>query len=1119
MTQGDFTVQRAFAEYRQGNYAAALQAYRQLADKIGGKYFKVNIDLCLRNLKKSLGQKDYAGIALTKVRVAAVMDEFTYASYKDTCILQQLSVDHWEAELNELEPDFLFIESAWRGKDDAWNRKISQASPELIGALNWCKERSIPTMFWNKEDPVHFGTFLNTAKRFDIVFTTDLNCIGNYKRDLGHDRVYLLPFGCNPVEHNPIEKYSRKPKSCFAGSYYVRYPERIRDLDVLLETFIEHSGVDIYDRNFGKEDVNYAFPDKYTSLILGNLKYDQIDLAYKGYEYGINLNSVKYSPTMFARRVFELLASRTLVVSNYSQGVRLFFGDLVMCSDAKSEIISKTKKLAEDLRYAERIKLTGLRKVMTEHTYEQRFSYITEKVLGRPRQEVLPSINVLAIAKTQDELNRAIEVFTKQQYQRKKLIALAVTPGLKVPKQCPATITLIENIAVNSQWINFPVEEFATFINSANEYGEHYLTDLAIATKYTNAEIIAKGTLDQGTRATIGSEYTFSNHYYPDAALVSGKHLAEFLAAIGNGHAGPYKAISFDNGQVFITDHHNFSPAKAVGHGKSQPFLDTGLNMNNLLQHAEAIPPAKTLQIKTGEQDLLQGNQLHKLLNIVSAKQRGIVCSIHETGLKIDVAADAESPYYIYTNAIHPLTAFWKNLSGKLYLDTTLGLELAPVIRFYDSDKNRLNHAILISNWNQFVNIPGNAPYCQLGIRVAGGPGRAIIKNWVFDHASQEHRFNWVPSSKTLLISANYPHYDDYYRYAFVHRRVKGYKDHGLKTDVFRFRQSEDLGFYEFEDIDVVSGGQDILNTVLKFSQYSTIAIHALDRFIWDVVLKVIDKTKIIIWLHGAEIQSWKRRMFNYANQQEIDRARGNGEMRDAFWRSVFRLNHPNIHFVFVSNYFKEETLNDLGVTCNPANMHIVHNPIDTDLFKFIKKDPAQRKKILSIRPYASRVYANDLMVKSIVELSSRPYFNELEFKVVGDGLLFDETVEPLKQFKNVTLVKRFLSQSEIADLHRDYGIFLCPSRMDTQGVSRDEAMASGLVPITNKVGAISKFVSADSGFLCEAEDYKGLARAIETLYKTPELFTRMSAKSATEVRETRSSKAICPDEVALLKS
>lgn len=1113
-------VSKAAAEFAKGNYLAALELYRKLSTRIGEASFGANIQLCKQRLK-SIGRRDCAELLLSEIKVACVMDEFTFASYKDICTLKQLSIDQWQSELEQQQPDLLFIESAWRGKDDAWNRKISQASPELLGALEWCKQRNIPTMFWNKEDPVHFGTFLNTAKLFDYVFTTDLNCIGNYKRDLGHERVFLLPFGCNPVDHNPIEKYKREPKACFAGSYYVRYPERIRDLDVLLETFIEHSGVDIYDRNFGKEDVNYAFPDKYKPLILGNLKYEDIDLAYKGYEYGINLNSVKYSPSMFARRVFELLATRTLVVSNYSQGVRLFFGDLVVSTDAKTEISEKLEKYKSDRGYGDQIKQEGLRKVMLEHTYENRFSYIAEKVLGRPQQDYLPLVHVLAIAKSQADIEMAIENFNRQDYSRKKLHIFATASELKLPECSTPDVQLVLGDAITSQSIKLDQKDFAAYFDIANHYGPHYLVDLALATKYTTASIITKavGCINQ---VSIGNEsqeaeYAFCDHYYADASLISAKYLHDFLTVIANACDGTRELQSINRASVFKIDKFNFFPTSAANNPSHQ-YLDKGICLLDLLSQAEFIPKSEALQIDVTTQPLLQGKQLHELLNTVSATRRGIVCSVEDTGLKITALANAESPYYIYTRTKHPIKSFWKDLSGKLLLDTTPGLELAPAVRFYDEQDNQLGHAIMISNWNQSITFPTNAKSCEIGIRVTGGPGEAVVKNWVFDHASQEHRFNWMPSSDTLVISANYPNYEDYYRYAFVHRRIKGYKEHGLKVDTFRFRQNETLKFYEFEGVDVVSGGPDALSTVLEFGNYSKIAIHALDELQWNTISKYLDKTKTIIWLHGAEIQSWKRRMFNYITQEETERARGNGEKRDEFWRSVFDLNHPNVHYVFVSDYFKNEVLSDLGVTCNPENIHIIHNPIDTNLFSYRKKDPEQRKKILSIRPYASRVYANDLMVRAIIELSKCSYFDQLHFKIVGDGVLFDETIEPLKSFGNIEIYKGFLSQQEIANLHKDYGVFLCPSRMDTQGVSRDEAMASGLVPVTNRVGAIPEFLSAEAGFVCDQENYIQLADSIESLYLDSGRFTKMSGTAANVVRSNRTSKIICDKEVTLLQ-
>lgn len=173
--------------------------------------------------------------------------------------------------------------------------------------------------------------------------------------------------------------------------------------------------------------------------------------------------------------------------------------------------------------------------------------------------------------------------------------------------------------------------------------------------------------------------------------------------------------------------------------------------------------------------------------------------------------------------------------------------------------------------------------------------------------------------------------------------------------------------------MDVVSGGSDALNTIIQSSNYSTIAIHALDKALWEVVSKHLENRRIVIWLHGAEIQSWKRRMFNCRSPQEVEHARGNGEQRDAMWKAIFALRHPNVHFVFVSDYFCREVLADLSVSAPRGNVHIIHNPIDTRLFRFERKSPEQRMKVLSIRPYASRVYANDLMVEAILEPQSGP--------------------------------------------------------------------------------------------------------------------------------------------------
>lgn len=90
---------------------------------------------------------------------------------------------------------------------------------------------------------------------------------------------------------------------------------------------------------------------------------------------------------------------------------------------------------------------------------------------------------------------------------------------------------------------------------------------------------------------------------------------------------------------------------------------------------------------------------------------------------------------------------------------------------------------------------------------------------------------------------------------------------------------------------------------------------------------------------------------------------------------------------------------------------------------------------------------------------------------------------------------------------------------MDTQGVSRDEAMSSGLVPVTNRVGAIPEFISDHAGFLCDEENPFQLANSIEAVFSDAQLFEQMSGLAAGMVRQNRSSELICSLDLHLFKS
>ncbi|MGL5490434.1 MAG: glycosyltransferase, partial [Shewanella sp.] len=278
-----------------------------------------------------------------------------------------------------------------------------------------------------------------------------------------------------------------------------------------------------------------------------------------------------------------------------------------------------------------------------------------------------------------------------------------------------------------------------------------------------------------------------------------------------------------------------------------------------------------------------------------------------------------------------------------------------------------------------------------------------------------------------------------------------------------------------------------------------------------------LDQVQVTVWTHGADIQSYERRAFIYDTPEQHAKAQTLSDARLSLWREMLSPMHPNLKIVFVSRYLAETSMEDLGIQIPPQQYAIIHNPIDTDFFEYKPKSVEQRKKILSIRPYASRVYANDLMVKAILKLQQYEFFKELEFRIIGDGPLFDEILAPIAGLENVIIERRFVNRHEIKVLHQQYGLFMCPTRMDTQGVSRDEAMSSGLVPLTNYVAAVPEFIDKANAIYDSNEEVINIVSGIAKIVYSDDIFHSMSSNAANKVRDISSHVKIINDELDVI--
>jgi 2-polyprenyl-3-methyl-5-hydroxy-6-metoxy-1,4-benzoquinol methylase/spore maturation protein CgeB len=442
-------------------------------------------------------------------RVATILDEFSDACFRYEADLVRLTKETWRTEIERERPEFLLVESAWRGNRENWRGLIKSADATmdnpLMALVDYCKRRSIPTVFWNKEDPPNFEHFIDAAAKFDHIFTTDANCIERYQARLGHQRVAALPFAAQPAIHNPIGKVESDDfEIAFAGTWYgQKHEERGALLPVVLDAAM-HRNLHIFDRMSRYTGNNYyKFPEKYAPFLRVALAYPNMLSAYRSFKVFLNVNSVIASPTMFARRVFEILASETAVVSTASTGIRQMLGDAVSLVHDKEEARAELDKLLTDATYRQRKAHLGYRKVIEQHTCTARFRTIVDALgLDVDAFPTSPAVSVLVALDDQRWLENALANVRRQRYPRIQPVWIVKEGAVgavaqQVMSACPGgTILEVEanasRLGMLGRGIDAAEGALIAAFDPRDIYGPEFIGDLVLAFTYAEAEVVGK---------------------------------------------------------------------------------------------------------------------------------------------------------------------------------------------------------------------------------------------------------------------------------------------------------------------------------------------------------------------------------------------------------------------------------------------------------------------------------------------------------------------------------------------------------------------------------------------------------------------------------------------------
>lgn len=376
-------------------------------------------------------------------------------------------------------------------------------------------------------------------------------------------------------------------------------------------------------------------------------------------------------------------------------------------------------------------------------------------------------------------------------------------------------------------------------------------------------------------------------------------------------------------------------------------------------------------------------------------------------------------------------------------------------------------------------------------------------------------------SGRVAVVVPSYPSSESLYPCAFVHARVRAYIEAGLECEVIVAADCAGLSLYEIDGVRVVRTDMDGFERILQSKRFDAVALHFFDPGFAESLDRALpENTPLILWSHNPETRYWDWPLFTARYFQPTpelsDECRLEFARRDEILARYNR--KANVNWVFVSDALKARSEELLGFPFERA--HVIPNLVDERMFRYRERAGRRASRIVCVRRFDDVAsYALDIVAQVIVELSGRSVFEELEFDIYGAGPLFGELTEPIAEFANVRLHRRFLSRAELAETFSDHDIALFPTRFDSQGVAMGEAAMTGLAVVSSDIPAARNFLPVDRGLLCDVEDPVQYADAIERLHRDGEYFASCARACRECVYATCRREVTVDREIELIRS
>ena len=458
------------------------ERYLQLRENVCDVGYLGRVRQKINQMPDSNGSRYYEKLPY---KIGMIADEFLYRSFADTAEFIYLTPDQYKYEI-----DVLLVASSWKGLHNEWkglgNTDHTKLRDRLYEIIDYYKQSGTKVIFYSKEDPSNYYVFLEIAKKCDYIFTTAQECVEHYKKDTGNPQVYVLEFSVNPVQFHPVGmRMFHEEEVLFAGTWWnKKYPERKQDMETIFQQVLRAGKtLKIIDRNYSMGNADYFYPEKYLRYVSPEMDHATLQKVHKMHSFAININSIKHSSTMFASRVYELMALGNLIISNRSRGMEQKFPGVIV-EDGSGQSIEILRNHSEKQIYEKRI--AGIRRVMTKETTFDRMYTMMEQI-GMPVKTKERTVGIIL----PDENEKLLREMAEAQTWPDKILIPKSSLNQQIYESC----------------------DIIAFFEQGSAYGKYYLEDMVNAFKYTDSDFITRHSYYRGDQKIDGTEHNYVETY------------------------------------------------------------------------------------------------------------------------------------------------------------------------------------------------------------------------------------------------------------------------------------------------------------------------------------------------------------------------------------------------------------------------------------------------------------------------------------------------------------------------------------------------------------------------------------------------------------------------------